>query len=111
MIFILNGIVFILIGLQLPLIINDLDGFSLKEAIFFGVMISLLIMVIRDGMDIPRNLPAVPDSKRIRKTESIPGWKSVALGGWSGMRGVVSLAAALALPLTVTGGDHFHFRT
>ncbi|NOT76736.1 MAG: Na+/H+ antiporter [Cyclobacteriaceae bacterium] len=109
LIFILNGIVFILIGLQLPLIINNLDGFTLSQAIFFGVTISLLIMVIRILWIFPGTyLPYL--FKGVRENEPLPNWKSVALGGWSGMRGVVSLAAALALPLTLTNGTPFPFR-
>ena len=109
MIFIMNGVVFILIGLQLPLIINHLDGFSLPEAAGFGMAISLLVIVIRmiwifPGAYLPRILP------HVRKAESAPSWKAVVLGGWSGMRGVVSLAAALALPLTLSDGTDFPFR-
>ncbi len=109
MVFILNGVVFILIGLQLPVIINDLDGFTFGQAISFGIIISLLVMVVRMAWIFPASyLPLI--SKRIRTSEPIPNWKSVALGGWAGMRGVVSLAAALALPLTLGDGSHFHFR-
>jgi len=110
LIFILNGIVFILIGLQLPLIINDLDGFGLGQAIGFGVLISLLVMVVRIAWVFPATyLPSII-SKKIKATEGTPPWKSVMLAGWSGMRGVVSLAAALALPLTITNGQPFPFR-
>ncbi len=110
LIFILNGVVFILIGLQLPLIIKDLDGFTLSQAIFFGITISLLVMGIRliwmfPAAYIPRLI-----SKKIRATESSPRWKAVLISGWSGMRGVVSLASAMALPLTTTGGGTFPFR-
>ena len=109
LIFILNGVVFILIGLQLPLTIKDLDGFTLSEAIFFGLAISVLVMVIRmiwifPGAYLPHIFPSV------RRAETAPSWKAVVLGGWSGMRGVVSLAAALALPLTLTNGSSFPFR-
>ncbi|CAN5236040.1 Na+/H+ antiporter [soil metagenome] len=110
LIFILNGIVFILIGLQLPLIINNLDGFTLPQAIGFGVMISLLVMIVRMVWIFPASYLPYLISKKIRDSEPLPYWKSVALGGWSGMRGVVSLAAALALPLTLTSGTPFPFR-
>ena len=110
LIFILNGVVFILIGLQMPLVMKDLDGYSLFLQVTFGISISLLVMFVRmlwmfPGAYLPRML-----SKRIRDTESRPSWKAVVLSGWSGMRGVVSLASALALPLTTTGGDPFPFR-
>lgn len=109
LIFILNGVVFILIGLQLPIIIHNLDGFTLSQAITFGIAISLLIMALRmiwifPGAYLPYLL------KHIRQTEPLPHWKAVVIGGWSGMRGVVSLASALALPLTTSTGEPFPFR-
>lgn len=97
--FMLNGIVFILIGLELPVIVKGLNGHSVQEAVFYGVVISLATIAVRvmwvfPGAYLPRML-----SKRIRKRETNPGWRSVFLVGWSGMRGVVSLAAALSIPL------------
>ncbi|MBY0436429.1 MAG: Na+/H+ antiporter [Cyclobacteriaceae bacterium] len=109
-IFILNGVVFILIGLQLPVIRENLDGFTLQMEIFFGVTISLLIMLLRMVWIFPGAYLPVLLSKRIRTTEPMPNWRGVIIGGWSGMRGVVSLAAALALPLTTTGGQAFPYR-
>ena len=110
LIFILNGMVFILIGLQLPVIIKDLDGFTLGQATGFGMAISLLVVVVRMIWIFPAAYLPYYLSKRIRKKETLPHWKAVVLAGWSGMRGVVSLAAALALPLTMTNGTAFPFR-
>ncbi|HPH84927.1 MAG TPA: Na+/H+ antiporter [Ferruginibacter sp.] len=109
-IFLLNGLVFILIGLQLPKIIEGLGENSVAEAISYAVIISLVTIVIRviwvfPGAYIPRIL-----SKRIRTKERRPSWKTVFLVAWSGMRGVVSLASALAIPLTVTTGEAFPHR-
>ena len=110
LIFLLNGLVFILIGLQLPVIINGLESYSIGEAIFYGIIISLGAIAIRliwifPAAHIPRIL-----FKSIRETEPYPTWRTVFLTGWSGMRGVVSLAAALAIPLTLTDGTAFPHR-
>lgn len=110
LVFLLNGIVFILIGLQLPGIIQGLDGYSVKQVIGYALIISLLTIVIRivwvfPGAYIPRML-----SKRIRTREANPGWKSVFIVAWSGMRGVVSLASALSVPLALANGDAFPHR-
>ena len=110
LIFILNGVVFILIGLQLPLIMKDLDGATLSEAITYGLAISVLIMIVRMIWIFPATYLPRFLSRRIRQKESIPHWKAVVLAGWSGMRGVVSLAAALALPLTLPDGTAIPFR-
>jgi len=82
LIFLLNGFVFILIGLQLPTISRGLGNYSITEAIFYGVIISLLTIIIRivwvfPGAYIPRFL-----FKSIRQNEPNPGWKSVLLVAW-----------------------------
>jgi monovalent cation/hydrogen antiporter len=110
LIFLLNGFVFILIGLQLPGILRGLGNYSIGEAIGYAVLISLLTILIRiiwvfPGAYIPRFL-----FKKIRENERKPNWQSVFLVAWSGMRGVVSLASALAIPLTLTSGEAFPHR-
>ncbi len=104
LIFLVNGIIFILIGLQLPLIIENIGSHSMGEVLLYGVIISIATIVVRliwiyPGAYLPRWL-----SKGIRRNEARPSWKGVTIVGWAGMRGVVSLAAALALPLTI-GND------
>jgi CPA1 family monovalent cation:H+ antiporter len=99
--FLLNGFVFILIGLELPVIVNGLEGYSLKDAIKYAIIISLLVIVIRIVLVyISAFVPRI-FSKRIRESESTPGLKLPFIIGWAGMRGVVSLASALAIPLTL----------
>ncbi len=103
LVFLLNGFVFILIGLQLPSIVNGLGNYSVWEAIGYGVLISIVTIIVRiiwvfPGAYIPRWL-----FKSIRESEPDPGWRTVFLVAWSGMRGVVSLASALAIPLTLAG--------
>jgi len=109
LVFLLNGFVFIMIGLQLPEIIHGLGNYSVGEAISYAVIISLVTIAIRiiwvfPGAYIPRLL------KSVREKESRPGWRLVLLTGWSGMRGVVSLASALAVPLTLANNQAFPHR-
>jgi len=109
-VFLLNGIVFILIGLQLPSVIDGMWDYSLTDAIKYAVIISLITIAVRllwvfPGTYLPRIL-----SRKIREREQRPSWKSVFIVGWSGMRGVVSLASALAIPLTLPGGEAFPHR-
>ncbi|MEQ8302739.1 MAG: Na+/H+ antiporter [Cyclobacteriaceae bacterium] len=104
LIFLVNGIIFILIGLQLPLILENIGSHSIGEVVLYGAIISMATIVVRliwiyPGAYLPRWL-----SKGIRRNEARPSWKGVTIVGWAGMRGVVSLAAALALPLTI-GND------
>lgn len=108
--FLLNGFVFILIGLELPVIVRGLDGYSMEEAIRYALMISAIVIVLRIILVymvnyIPRLL-----SSTIRENEKSPGPKLTFIIGWAGMRGVVSLASALAIPLTLTNGEAFPHR-
>jgi CPA1 family monovalent cation:H+ antiporter len=110
LVFLLNGFVFILIGLQLPDIIRSMENYSVGEAIMYAVVISMATIVVRiawifPGAYLPRLL-----FKNIREKETNPGWRLVLLTGWSGMRGVVSLASALAIPLTLANNQAFPHR-
>ena len=107
---ILNGLVFILIGLALTSIIQGLRGFSLWEAWKYGLLISLIVIIIRMVWIFPATFLPRLLSKRIREKEPYPGWKGSLLIGWAGMRGVVSLAAALSLPILAAGGKPFPHR-
>jgi CPA1 family monovalent cation:H+ antiporter len=105
--FLLNGLVFITIGLQLPGIIRGLRGGSLESLIRDALLVSGAVVLVRViwvscATYLPRLL-----SKRFRTHDSCPPWKEVALVGWAGMRGVVSLAAAFALPFTLPNGSAF----
>jgi CPA1 family monovalent cation:H+ antiporter len=110
LVFLLNGLVFILIGLQLPVIIAGLEGYSLTSAVCYAVVITLITIAIRiilvfPSAYIPRYL-----SKGIRERETRPPVGMVFMAGWAGMRGVVSLAAALAIPIALPSGEAFPHR-
>ncbi|MBC7936518.1 MAG: cation:proton antiporter, partial [Rhizobacter sp.] len=109
--YLLNGLVFILIGLQLPTIVAGLKPGTMMPAIFYGVIISIVTIIIRivwvfPGAYIPRMLFA-----SIRNKEPRPAPGAVFLIAWSGMRGVVSLASALSVPLTLSNGASFPHRS
>ncbi len=110
LVFLLNGFVFILIGLQLPEITKGLGSNSVGDAIFYAVIISVLTIVIRIVWVFPNTYIPRILFKSIREKEARPHWKQVLLVAWSGMRGVVSLASALAIPLTLPGGEAFPHR-
>jgi CPA1 family monovalent cation:H+ antiporter len=105
--FVLNGLIFILIGLQLPLIVNGLKYYTLQEAIRYGFIVSGLIIVIRMVWIFPATYLPRWLSRRIRENEKRPLPRNVFLTGWAGMRGVVTLAAALAIPMSLADGSLF----
>ncbi len=99
-VFLLNGLIFILIGLQLNVVLRVLTKQTLLNLILDAVLVSIAVILVRllwvyPGAYLPRLF-----SRRIRQRELLAPVTSVAILGWTGMRGGVSLAAALALPLT-----------
>ena len=106
-VFVLNGLVFILIGLELPTIVDGMNGYSLGEAIGYGLIVSAVAIVIRLIWVYPTTFIPRILSKKIRESEANPGWKGPLLVSWAGMRGVVSLASALSVPLMIADGIPF----
>lgn len=108
-VFILNGVVFLIIGLQLPQIVDGLEasGIPLKTAIGYGVLVTGVIIIVRIISSYaallatfifrPVVAPRFTSKKRLLLMPM--------LLGWTGMRGVVSLAAALAIPVQINGAD------
>ncbi len=104
--FILNGLVFMLIGLELPVIIKELGTSSVWEAIKYGVIITLVLIVGRILSTLGTSIFTTFISRYIRTANSRPGWKGPLIIGWAGMRGVVSLAAALSIPVYMDNKGH-----
>ncbi|MBL7782214.1 MAG: Na+/H+ antiporter [Saprospiraceae bacterium] len=105
--FILNGLVFILIGLQLPVIVNNLGDTSLSQAIGYGVLITVVLMVGRILSAFGAAIFTEFARKYFHLKSPAPGWRVSLIFGWAGMRGVVSLAAALAIPPMLDNGEPF----
>jgi CPA1 family monovalent cation:H+ antiporter len=96
LIFLLNGLVFITIGLQLRTIVTDPNFVS--SGLWVGIAISVLVIVVRIAWVYPATYLPRLLSRKIREREPFPAPNYVFIVAWSGMRGIVSLAAALALP-------------
>jgi Na+/H+ antiporter len=101
--FLLNGFVFILIGLQLPEVLHALSGHDIPihQLVWYALLISLAVILIRMFWVFPAAYLPRLLFKSIRDRDPYPSWRHVTIIGWTGMRGVVSLAAALAIPLTM----------
>jgi NhaP-type Na+/H+ or K+/H+ antiporter len=105
--FLLNALLFALVGLQLPAIVDALSGISPGTLVWYAAIVTLVVMASRFAWIfltpvLPRLL-----GRRAREGDPGPFLKSSTVLAWSGMRGAVSLAAALALPLTVDSGALF----
>jgi CPA1 family monovalent cation:H+ antiporter len=110
--FLLNGVIFILIGFQLPLVLEGLGGtVSLSRLILGAAVISGVVIVTRIAWVFPgAYLPRWIDRAFLGRRDPYPPWQSVAVVGWTGMRGVVSLAAAMAVPTEMASGKEFPHR-
>jgi Na+/H+ antiporter len=107
LVFLLNGLLFLLIGLQLRTILETIAGHSLLMLVLQALLISLAVITVRLAWVFPAAYFPRLVSARLRARDPYPGWRQVAMVAWVGMRGGLSLAAALALPFTLTGGILF----
>lgn len=110
LVFVLNGLVFLLIGLQLPAIIDQLGDTRLSEAIGYALAISFALIVVRVLCALGASWFSHWVSRYITVADANPGWRLPLVFGWAGMRGVVSLAAALSIPLLTDEGQPFPYR-
>ena len=106
-VFLINGLVFILIGLQLPAVLEAIDDYPTGELVWAAVAISAATIVVRLAWIFPATYVPRWLSPRLRERDPAPPWRYPMILGWAGLRGVVSLAAALALPLETDAGTPF----
>lgn len=106
--FSINAALFMLLGLQLPDVIDGIEGSDFSTLVAYSAAVAGGVIVIRLVFVFAITWLRRTVSPRGRKSDPLPaGWRALLLVGWEGMRGAVSLAAALAIPLTIEGGDPF----
>ena len=105
--FILNALLFLLVGLQLPSVVDNLSGHSTGELLLWGVLVSAVVIVVRLAWTLLVSYGVqTTDGSTGSGPRRAPRAERLAVG-WAGMRGSVSLAAALAIPLTIHAGSAF----
>lgn len=105
--FLVNAVLFLLLGLQLPLVLAEAGAHDLRRLVATGLCVSLLAIALRMGWMFGGALIAQLRSTTARAADPPPSWRAIALLGWSGMRGVLSLATALAVPHLTASGAPF----
>lgn len=106
--FVLNGLVFVLIGLQLPYVTATIRDHNLGTLVLYGLAFSGVLILLRLVWMFPGAYLANTIRRRIlHQRETVPPARQIFIVGWTGMRGVVSLAAAIALPHTLANGNPF----
>jgi len=107
LVFLLNTLIFILIGVQLSGIIGRLTDYSLGELFFYGTFVSAVAIFVRFAWVYPATYLPLVVRAMLGEQVAPPREGEVFIMGWCGMRGIVSLAAALALPQTLQDGSPF----
>jgi len=107
--FILNGVVFILIGLQLPYVLAGIRGqYGLGALLLYGALFSAVLILLRLFWVFPgAHLAYFIRRRLLGQPEKTPDPRQIFVVGWTGMRGVVALAAAMALPRMLSDGKPF----
>src|SRR5262249_32499228 len=108
--FLLNGFVFIVIGLQLPEILRGLQGEPLVRLITQALLVSAAAVLVRFAWVFVSARLSCWLSPFVSTRERHMGWRNSLIISWAGMRGVVSLAAAFALPFALSDGREFPAR-
>ena len=99
--YLLNALLFVLVGLQLPVVVESLDDVPVSRLLGYAALVSLTVIVLRFAwVFVVHYAP-----KRI--VGRMSDWRGAVFLSWAGMRGAVSLAAALALPFETDAGDPF----
>ncbi|MFD7095330.1 Na+/H+ antiporter [Streptomyces xanthophaeus] len=99
--FILESVVFALIGLQLPVVLKGLGEYEGVVAAWYAVAVFLAVVVARYLWVFPATFLPRWLSQRVRRREPETDWRAPVIVGWAGMRGVVSLAIAFSVPMSV----------
>ena len=110
LVFLLNSLIFMLIGMQLSQMSDRLAGYAAADLVLWSVCVSVVAILVRilwvyPAAWLPRLL-----SRRLRERERAPPNRELFIESWCGMRGIVSLAAALALPVSIQSGAPFPHR-
>jgi len=106
--FILNGLVFVLIGLQLPFVLAGIREYSLGQLILYGALFGTVVILLRLIWMFPgAKIANLIRRKLLHQEVAVPSARQVFVVGWTGMRGVVALAAAISLPEKLANGADF----
>ena len=106
--FVLNGFVFLLIGIQLPFVLSGIRTHHLGKLLLLGLLFSGVVILLRLIWVYPgAALSFFVRRHLLHHHESVPNPQSIFIIGWTGMRGVVALAAALSLPRLLESGEAF----
>jgi CPA1 family monovalent cation:H+ antiporter len=109
-IYMVEGLLFLLTGFQMRALFEKSKAFPLDEILSATALVAVIIIVARFAWVFPATYLPRMLSKRTRERDPSPPWQRTFIISFTGVRGAVSLAAALALPLALPGGEAFPYR-
>ena len=109
-IFLVEGLLFLLTGFQMRLLFEKSKAFPLQDIVLTTALVAVIVILARFAWVYPATYLPRLLSKRTRERDPSPSWQAVFVVAFTGVRGAVSLAAALALPLALPGGEGFPHR-
>ena len=109
-IYLIEGFLFLLTGFQMRLLFEKSKAFPIEDILFAVGLVTAMVIIARFAWVFPAiYLPRLM-SKRLRARDPLPPWRNAFVIAFTGVRGAVSLAAALALPFALPNGDAFPYR-
>ena len=106
----MNTMIFVLIGLELPVVVKGLSEYTIGQGIYYSLIIGTIIIATRIVYCYAIVYLPYMFSEKYRKSNPKPNWKEAFILSFAAMRGVVSLAAALSIPVLLPNGDVFPHR-
>ncbi|HKU09197.1 MAG TPA: Na+/H+ antiporter [Bradyrhizobium sp.] len=109
-IYMIEGMLFLLTGFQLRSLLEKSKAFPLHDILFATGLVIVIVIVARFAWVYPATYGPRFLSRKLRERDPYPSWRTVFVIAFTGVRGAVSLAAALALPFALANGDPFPYR-
>jgi CPA1 family monovalent cation:H+ antiporter len=109
-IYLIEGLLFLLTGFQMRLLFEKSKAFPLGDILFAAALVAVIIVVARFAWVYPATYLPRLLNKRLRERDPSPPWQWVFILAFTGVRGAVSLAAALAIPFALPNGEGFPYR-
>lgn len=109
-IYLIEGLLFLLTGFQMRSLFEKSKAFPLDDILLSTALVAAIVIVARFAWVYPATYLPRLLSRRLRARDPAPSWRATFVIAFTGVRGAVSLAAALALPLALPGGEGFPYR-
>jgi CPA1 family monovalent cation:H+ antiporter len=109
-IYLIEGLLFLLTGFQMRSLYEKSKAFPIDDILFATALVAVIVIVARFAWVYPATYLPRLLSKRLRERDPRPSWRTVFVIAFTGVRGAVSLAAALALPFALPSGEGFPYR-